>query len=92
MTEKKNTTRGSRMGKHKPSKVSIGMYVDEDFRALLALLVDVTGDTATDIMMDGVRQRAKQVGILTASGMIAAKYQPAINVIKAVFAEKRRKK
>lgn len=82
----------SRNGKHKDGKVSIGMYVTEDFRALLALLVDLTGETATDIMMDGVRARARQVGVLTESGNVSSEYIGSIAVIKAVFSQKKKGK
>ena len=78
----------SRQGKHREGKSSIGLYVDEDFRALLAFLVDQTGETATDIIMDGVRARATALGIMK-NDKILPKYQPAINIIKEAFAVKR---
>lgn len=81
----------SRMGKHKEGKSSIGLYVDDDFRALLALLVDLTGDTATDIIMDGVRARATSLGIMK-NDKVVNKYLPAINVIKEAFQRKRSQK
>lgn len=81
----------SRMGKHKEGKSSIGLYVDDDFRALLALLVDLTGDTATDIIMDGVRARATSLGIMK-NDKVVNKYLPAINVIKEAFKMKRSQK
>lgn len=79
---------GNRQGKHKESKVNIGLYVDEDFRALLALVVDQTGDTATNILMEGVRERATQIGIM-ANGAILPEYRPIIEVIKEAFRIKR---
>jgi hypothetical protein len=78
----------SRQGKHRIGKVSIGLYVDEDFRALLALVVDQSGETATDIMMEGVRQKATNLGILK-NGEVAEEYKEAIEIIKAVYAEKK---
>ena len=81
-----------RNGKHKDGKVSIGMYVTEDFRAILSLLVDLTGETATDIMMDGVRRRAKQVGVLTETGEVSPEYAGSVAVIKAVFSQKKKGK
>lgn len=78
----------TRMGKHKEGKSSIGMYVDDDFRALLALLVDVTGETATEILMDGVRARATSLGVMS-EGKIVPEYEPAIAIIKEAFAAKR---
>lgn len=79
----------SRMGKHKEGKSSIGLYVDDDFRALLALLVDLTGETATDIIMDGVRSRATALGIME-NDKVLPKYIPAISVIKEGFAARRK--
>lgn len=78
----------SRMGKHKEGKSSIGLYVDDDFRALLAFLVDMTGETATDIIMDGVRVRATALGVMK-NDKVVAKYIPAIRIIKEAFAAKR---
>lgn len=78
----------TRMGKHKEGKSSIGLYVDDDFRALLALLVDQTGETATDIIMDGVRARATALGIMK-DDKVADEYIPVIEVIKEGFARKR---
>ncbi len=78
----------TRQGKHREGKSSIGLYVDADFRALLALLVDQTGDTATDIIMDGVRARATALGIMR-DGQIVAKYAPVIEIIKEAFEAKR---
>ncbi len=78
----------NRMGKHKEGKSSIGLYVDDDFRALLAFLVDQTGETATDIIMDGVRARATALGIMR-DDKILPKYQPVIDVIKEAFIAKR---
>ncbi len=78
----------NRMGKHKEGKSSIGLYVDDDFRALLAFLVDQTGETATDIIMDGVRARATALGIMK-DDKVVAKYRPAIELIKEAFALKR---
>lgn len=78
----------SRMGKHKEGKTSIGLYVDDDFRALLAFLVDMTGDTATNIIMDGVRSRATLLGVMK-NDKIAPKYIPAISIIKEAFKARR---
>lgn len=64
------------------------MYVDDDFRALLAFLVDQTGETATDIIMDGVRARATALGIMR-NDQILPEYLPAIAVIKEAFTAKR---
>ena len=77
-----------RQGKHKEGKVSIGLYVDEDFRALLALVVDLSGETATDVLMEGVREKATRLGILK-DGKIVAKFQPAIDIIKTAYDQKK---
>ena len=78
----------SRKGKHKEGKSSIGLYVDDDFRALLAFRVDQTGETATDIIMDGVRARATALGIMR-DDKVVPKYLPAIKLIKEAFVVKR---
>lgn len=79
----------NRMGKHREGKSSIGLYVDDDFRALLALLVDMTGETATGIIMDGVRVRATALGVMR-NDQVVPEYIPQINIIKEAFATKRR--
>lgn len=84
-------TKESRQGKHKPGKISIGFYVEEDFKALLALVVDQSGETATNIIMDGVRAKATALGIME-NGQIKKQYLGAIEVIKQVFREKRKSK
>lgn len=78
----------TRQGKHKDGKSSIGLYVDDDFRALLAFLVDQTGETATDIIMDGVRARATALGIMVNDEVLPA-FKPALEIIKEGFALKR---
>lgn len=67
-------TNGSRNGKHRADKSLVGFFADNRFRALLALVVRQTGETATQIMADGVRRRATDVGILK-NGEIAPKFQ-----------------
>lgn len=75
----------NRQGKHKPGKVSIGIYIEEDKRALLAYLVDLTGMTATDIIMEGVMAKAKSQGIFDKDGKILPEHQAAINVIVEAY-------
>lgn len=75
----------SRQGRHKPGKVSIGIYIEEEKRALLAYLVDLTGMTATDIIMEGVMAKAKTQGIFDDAGKILPEHQAAINVIVEAY-------
>jgi len=79
-----------RNGKHKEGKVSIGFYATVEFKALLAYLVDMSGQTATDIMMDGVRERATSLGVMK-DGKILPKHQPAIRLLTEVFNAKKGK-
>ena len=81
----------SRKGKHREDKSGIGLYVDDDFRAVLALLVKMTGETATDIIMDGVRSRAAALGVVV-DGVVAQKHRRRVDAIKASLAERRRRK
>lgn len=81
----------TRMGKHKIGKSSIGLYVDDDFRALLALVVDMSGQTATEIIMDGVRAKATALGIME-NEEILPEFKAQIEIIKEAFAEKRNAK
>lgn len=78
----------SRQGKHRVGKVSIGLYVDADFRALIALVAKQSGETATDIIMEGVRRKATDLGILK-NGEIAEEYKEAAELIKAGYAGKK---
>ena len=84
-------TKSSRSGKHRLDKSLVGFFADDDFRALLALVVDKSGETATEIMMDGVRRRATALGILK-NGEIAKEYQSAFELVKAVFSQTRKNK
>lgn len=81
----------SRMGKHKESKVSIGFYATVGFKALLAYVVDQSGETATDIMMDGVRAKAERLGIMR-DGKVLKEHAGAIKLLEAVFNAKKGKK
>ena len=79
----------SRQGKHKEGKVSVGLYIDEDRRALLAYIVDVSGMTATDIIMEGIVSKAQALGIMS-NGQILPQHLPAIELIKAAYRTKRK--
>lgn len=78
----------TRQGKHREGKSSIGLYVTDDFRALLALVVDMSGETATDIIMAGVRAKATALGIMK-NDKVLPSFRSQIEVIKEAFAEKR---
>ena len=80
----------SRQGKHREGKVSVGVYIEEDARALLAYLVDITGQTATDILMEGVRSKATALGIMK-DGKITPKHARAIKVIVEAYRNKKGK-
>lgn len=74
----------SRQGKHKQGKVSVGIYIDEDKRALLAYLVDLSGMTATDIIMEGVLAKAQALGVMK-GGEVLPEHRAPISVIKAAY-------
>ena len=86
----RQTQRMSRQGKHRVGKVSIGLYVDADFRALIALVAKQSGETATDIIMEGVRRKATDHGILK-NGEISEEYKEAIKNIKAAYLKRNEK-
>lgn len=77
-------------GRHKEGKVSIGIYVEEEFRALLAFLVDRTGETATEIIMEGVRSKATALGVMK-DGEILPEFKPVIEMIVAAYRERKTK-
>ena len=81
----KREQNNGRAGKHRIDKVSIGFYATISFKALLAYVVDQSGETATDIMMEGVQAKARALGILDADGNIANKHREAIKLIEAIF-------
>ena len=74
----------SRQGQHKPGKVSVGIYIDEEKRALLAYLVDLSGMTATDIIMEGIRAKAQSLGVMK-DDKVLPEHAPAIQVIMASY-------
>lgn len=78
----------TRMGKHKENKVSIGFYATVEFKALLAYVVDQSGETATDIMMEGVKQKAERLGIMK-QGKIVKEHAGAIKLLTAVYNAKK---
>ena len=80
----------SRMGKHRVDKVSIGFYATVNFKALLAYVVDQSGETATDILMAGVLDKARRLGIVDADGKIISKHAPDIQLIADVFKNQKR--
>lgn len=79
----------SRQGKHRDGKVSVGIYIEEEKRALLAYLVDLTGQTATDIIMEGVAAKARALGVME-NGKIKPEHEAAIQVIMAAYHTKSR--
>lgn len=81
----------SRQGKHREGKVSVGIYVDEDKRALIAYLVDQTGMTATDIIMEGVMAKARAVGLFDTRGKLKPEHAAAIEVIVESYRMKKGK-
>lgn len=81
----------SRQGKHKPGKVSVGIYIEEDKRALLAYIVDLSGMTATDIIMEGVIAKAQSLGVVK-DGRILPQHKNAIRVIMESYKTTRRTK
>lgn len=82
----------TRQGMHKEGKSSIGIYVEDDFRALLSFVVDQSGETATSIIMEGVRSKATALGIMK-DNEVLPKYRAAIEVIKeAIIAEREERK
>ncbi len=60
----------SRKGKHKEGKTLLGAYVTPEFKALVIMTCDASGMNITDLLMDGVRQRAVREGILGKDGKI----------------------
>ena len=81
----------SRKGKHRQGKVSIGLYIEEEKRALLAYLVDMTGQTATDIIMDGVSAKARGLGVLDSEGRVVPEHRHAIAVIMEAYRHRNKK-
>lgn len=81
----------SRQGKHKPGKVSVGIYIEEDKRALLAYIVDLSGMTATDIIMEGVMAKAQSLGVVR-DGRVLPEHENAIRIIMASYNATRRTK
>ena len=79
----------SRQGKHRPGKVSIGIYVEEEKRALLAYIVDLSGMTATDIIMEGVLAKARSLGVIK-DGHVLPRHKKAIEVIMEAYRQPKR--
>lgn len=80
----------SRQGKHKPGKVSVGIYIEERQRALLAYLVDITRQTATDIIMDGIRAKAEALGVMR-DGVIQPEHERQVELIMIAYKMKNHK-
>ena len=80
----------SRQGKHKPGKVSVGIYIEEEKRALLAYIVDLSGMTATDIIMEGVIAKAQALGVMK-DGQVLPRHKKAIEVIMGSYKQPKTK-
>ncbi len=91
MTKKKDKQAASRKGKHKEGKVSVGVYITEESRALLAYLVDMTGMTATDIIMEGVMAKAQALGVIK-DGKVLPQHRAAITVILEAYRTQKKNK
>ena len=87
----------SRQGKHKEGKTLLGAYVSPEFKALVIMTCDASGLTMTELLMDGVRRRARTAGIIDMKGNIKANRREAYDLILetvklAARAKKRRTK
>lgn len=71
----------TRQGKHKEGKTLLGAYVTPEFKALVIMTCDATGMTITDLLMDGIRRRAQEAGIIDANGDIMPKRREAYDLI-----------
>ena len=78
---KQPSTRMSRQGKHKEGKTLLGAYVTPEFKALVIMTCDAAGMSITDVLMDGVRRRAFQEGIIDKDGKIVPERQDAYDLI-----------
>ncbi len=68
--------KNGRSGKHKPTKTLVGGYVDPEVRALAVLVCDKTGETITQMVIDGITSKAIGCGIMK-NGEIARQYKAA---------------
>ena len=73
-----------RKGKHRIGKVSFGIYVTEEIRALIVYLVDMTGITATDMILESIEAKAAALGVVK-NGKILPKHKAAIEVIVEAY-------
>lgn len=71
----------SRKGKHQEGKTLLGAYVTPEFKALVIMTCDASGMNITDLLMDGVRQRAVREGILDKDGKIRPERREAFELI-----------
>lgn len=71
----------NRNGKHKEGKTLLGAYVTPEFKALVIMTCDATCMSITDLLMDGIRRRAREAGIIDAEGEVVAARREAYDLI-----------
>ena len=74
----------SRVGKHKPGNVRIGVYLEPMRKAVAVYLADLADMSMTDIVWKGIETIAIQRGVLDSEGHIVPKHKANIDLALAV--------
>lgn len=84
----KASTRKSRNGLHKSSKGRISLYLDKLVKAVAVYVCQLCDLTMTELVLDGIRERAIRAGVMNDNGEIVEKHKVAIEAIARILEEK----
>ena len=77
----------TRKGKHKEGKTLFGAYVAPEVKALAELTSEVSGDTFTQIILDGITTAATRAGVML-NGRVVPEHKEAYDLLVRMTREK----
>lgn len=75
----RNTT--TRMGKHKEGKTVLGCYATQENKALAIMTADALNTTITEVLLDGLRYKARVAGITDELDRIKPEFKAAYKAL-----------
>lgn len=84
----RSSTRKTRDGLHKSSKGRIHLYVDKLVKAVAIYVCQINNLTMTELVLDGIRERAIRSGVMGRDGKIVPEHMNAIQAIARILEER----
>lgn len=75
----------SRQGKHRDDKHRVQAYYEAHDKALFVLVSKVEGSSITDMVLEAVKARAMQLGIIDKSGKPTPNFKEALEIETSII-------